>query len=54
MKLGSGGIREVEFVAQVFQLIRGGRDTDLQERRVLVVLDFLALKNLLPDYVVRN
>ena len=54
VKLGGGGIREVEFIAQVFQLIRGGRDTDLQERRVLVVLDYLTQKNLLPDYVVNE
>ena len=54
VKLGMGGIREVEFIAQVFQLIRGGRDTDLQERRVLVVLDYLAQKDLLPDYVVNE
>ncbi|MDH5369666.1 MAG: bifunctional [glutamate--ammonia ligase]-adenylyl-L-tyrosine phosphorylase/[glutamate--ammonia-ligase] adenylyltransferase, partial [Gammaproteobacteria bacterium] len=54
VKLGGGGIREVEFIAQVFQLIRGGRDTDLQERRVLFVLDCLAEKNLLPDYVVNE
>ena len=51
VKLGAGGIREVEFIAQVFQLIRGGRDIDLQERRVLVVLNFLAEKKLLPDFV---
>ncbi len=54
VKLGSGGIREVEFIAQVFQLIRGGRDTDLQERRVLIVLDCLVKKKLLPDYVVNE
>lgn len=54
VKLGAGGIREVEFIAQVFQLIRGGRDTDLQERRVLVVLDYLEEKNLLPGYVVNE
>lgn len=54
VKLGAGGIREVEFIAQVFQLIRGGRDTDLQERRVLIVLNLLAEKNLLPDYVVNE
>jgi hypothetical protein len=30
VKLGPGGIREIEFIAQVFQLIRGGRDTALQ------------------------
>ncbi len=54
VKLGTGGIREVEFIAQVFQLIRGGRDTDLQERRVLVVLELLQEKNLLPDYLVNE
>lgn len=30
IKLGKGGIREVEFVTQVFQLIRGGREPELQ------------------------
>ena len=30
IKLGPGGIREVEFIAQAFQLIRGGRNIDLQ------------------------
>ncbi|MCW8901385.1 MAG: bifunctional [glutamate--ammonia ligase]-adenylyl-L-tyrosine phosphorylase/[glutamate--ammonia-ligase] adenylyltransferase [Gammaproteobacteria bacterium] len=54
VKLGAGGIREVEFIAQVFQLIRGGRNTALQERRVLVVLDFLAKNNLLPEFVVKE
>ncbi|WP_274053347.1 bifunctional [glutamate--ammonia ligase]-adenylyl-L-tyrosine phosphorylase/[glutamate--ammonia-ligase] adenylyltransferase [Thalassomonas haliotis] len=38
IKLGAGGIREVEFIVQVFQLIRGGRDKELQQRRLLVVL----------------
>ena len=33
VKLGSGGIREVEFIAQAFQLIHGGRDLSLQQRR---------------------
>ena len=32
VKLGRGGIREIEFLAQVFQLIRGGRDAALRER----------------------
>jgi glutamate-ammonia-ligase adenylyltransferase len=32
VKLGRGGIREIEFLAQVFQLIRGGRDPALRER----------------------
>ncbi|MDH4134182.1 MAG: bifunctional [glutamate--ammonia ligase]-adenylyl-L-tyrosine phosphorylase/[glutamate--ammonia-ligase] adenylyltransferase, partial [Gammaproteobacteria bacterium] len=38
IKLGPGGIREIEFVGQAFQLIRGGRDAQLQARRILPVL----------------
>lgn len=38
VKLGRGGIREIEFSAQMFQLIRGGRETSLQTRRTLTVL----------------
>ena len=38
VKLGHGGIREVEFIAQCFQLIRGGRDLGLQQRELLPVL----------------
>jgi len=41
IKLGPGGIREIEFIAQVFQLIRGGRDTTLQIRPTLLVLQRL-------------
>jgi glutamate-ammonia-ligase adenylyltransferase len=41
IKLGPGGIREIEFIAQVFQLIRGGRDSALQIRPTLIVLDRL-------------
>lgn len=38
IKLGPGGIREIEFIAQVFQLIRGGHDTTLQQQSTLPVL----------------
>lgn len=38
IKLGPGGIREVEFVTQVFQLIRGGRENQLQTRSLLAAL----------------
>ncbi len=41
IKLGAGGIREVEFIVQVFQMIRGGRVKDLQQRSLLVVLPLL-------------
>ncbi len=41
IKLGPGGIREIEFFCQLFQLIRGGVEPDLQERSLLKVLDTL-------------
>ncbi len=42
IKLGPGGIREVEFIGQAFQLIRGGRELELQQRSILGVLQCLA------------
>ncbi len=48
IKLGRGGIREIEFIAQVFQLIRGGQEPDLQIKPTLQVLDRLAEKAWLP------
>ena len=48
VKLGPGGIREIEFIAQVFQLIRGGRDPALQIRPTLAVLTLLAERKLIP------
>ncbi len=48
IKLGPGGIREIEFIAQVFQLIRGGREPDLQARPTRVVLARLAQSRQLP------
>lgn len=41
IKLGRGGIREIEFIVQVFQLIHGGRDKALQSRSLLTTLDAL-------------
>jgi [glutamine synthetase] adenylyltransferase / [glutamine synthetase]-adenylyl-L-tyrosine phosphorylase len=48
VKLGPGGIREIEFVAQALQLIRGGRDPELTVRPTLQVLSLLSKKGLLP------
>ncbi|MBA6363351.1 bifunctional [glutamate--ammonia ligase]-adenylyl-L-tyrosine phosphorylase/[glutamate--ammonia-ligase] adenylyltransferase, partial [Colwellia sp. BRX8-8] len=47
IKLGAGGIREVEFIVQVFQLIRGGRIKELQHRRLLTVLPILVEKEVI-------
>jgi glutamate-ammonia-ligase adenylyltransferase len=52
IKLGTGGIREVEFIAQVFQLIRGGQDEVLQQRGTWPILAELEPLGLLPADVV--
>lgn len=54
IKLGAGGIREIEFVGQVFQLIYGGRDKSLQQRPILTILDLLAENSLLSGYAVNE
>ena len=49
IKLGAGGIREIEFIVQVFQLIRGGREPSLQLRALLPTLAAIEALHLLPD-----
>ncbi|WP_241574502.1 bifunctional [glutamate--ammonia ligase]-adenylyl-L-tyrosine phosphorylase/[glutamate--ammonia-ligase] adenylyltransferase [Rosenbergiella nectarea] len=48
IKLGAGGIRECEFIVQVFQLIRGGRERALQTRSFLTALQSIETLGLLP------
>ena len=48
IKLGAGGIREIEFIVQVFQLIRGGREPSLQCRSLLPTLEAIDKLGLLP------
>jgi glutamate-ammonia-ligase adenylyltransferase len=47
IKLGPGGIRQIEFVAQVFQLVRGGRDPGLRQRPTRAVLRAIEQRRLL-------
>lgn len=54
IKLGPGGIREIEFTAQVFQLIRGGRDARLRIRPTQRVLQQLGQNAQLPAPVVAD
>jgi len=53
VKLGPGGIREIEFVVQVFQLIRGGREARLQTRSLLAALEAIAELGLMPPFQVQ-
>ncbi|MDB1122965.1 bifunctional [glutamate--ammonia ligase]-adenylyl-L-tyrosine phosphorylase/[glutamate--ammonia-ligase] adenylyltransferase [Vibrio algarum] len=49
IKLGAGGIREIEFIAQVFQLVRGGREPSLRGRGLLETLAAVKELNLLDN-----
>ncbi|KVN14246.1 MULTISPECIES: bifunctional [glutamate--ammonia ligase]-adenylyl-L-tyrosine phosphorylase/[glutamate--ammonia-ligase] adenylyltransferase [unclassified Burkholderia] len=51
IKLGRGGIREIEFSAQVFQLIRGGQDAGFRVRPTLAVLSHASASGLIADEV---
>lgn len=52
VKLGPGGIREIEFIVQAFQLIRGGRDKRLQTTSLLKALAILGDTRLVPPNVI--
>ncbi len=54
VKLGRGGIREVEFIAQVFQLIRGGRDPELRHLSTRTTLEILAKKQLIKPAIAQQ
>ena len=54
VKLGPGGIREIEFIVQAFQLIRGGQDRRLQNPRLLEVLPLLGRNRLLGEQAVEE
>ncbi len=54
VKLGPGGIREIEFIVQAFQLIRGGQDRNLRETSLLTVLPRLNAAKILPQAAVQE
>jgi glutamate-ammonia-ligase adenylyltransferase len=54
VKLGPGGIRELEFIVQALQLTRGGRDTRLQTPSFRDALEQLGAARLLPQGAVRE
>jgi glutamate-ammonia-ligase adenylyltransferase len=52
IKLGPGGIREIEFIVQSFQLVRGGQDVTLRGRQLLKVLNQLRVRGCLSPAAV--
>jgi len=49
VKLGPGGIREVEFIVQAFQLVHGGRERSLQGRQLMPMLAHLLERGFLEQ-----
>lgn len=49
IKLGQGGIREIEFIVQALQILHGGRDTGLQTQSLYQVLPYLAKQGYLDE-----
>jgi glutamate-ammonia-ligase adenylyltransferase len=54
VKLGPGGIREIEFIVQALQLIRGGREPELRVRPTVLALRALAKKKVFPEEAARE
>lgn len=54
IKLGAGGIREVEFIVQTLQLIRGGRIPKLQQPSLLLALQALVIEQILDTDTARQ
>ena len=51
IKLGDGGIREIEFIVQLNQLIRGGRMPSLQKRGLLAALHRQKTAGVVPEAI---
>ncbi len=54
IKTGAGGIREIEFIVQALQLIRGGQEPELREPQMLTVMPRLQAKGVLPESMVNG
>jgi [glutamine synthetase] adenylyltransferase / [glutamine synthetase]-adenylyl-L-tyrosine phosphorylase len=52
VKLGDGGIREIEFIVQALQIVRGGREPELRIKGTLPALVVLDARGLLPQSAV--
>ncbi|WP_372761028.1 bifunctional [glutamate--ammonia ligase]-adenylyl-L-tyrosine phosphorylase/[glutamate--ammonia-ligase] adenylyltransferase [Pseudoalteromonas sp.] len=49
IKLGAGGIREVEFIVQALQMVRGGREANLQTQSLLIALKQLTANQVIDE-----
>ena len=54
IKLGGGGIREVEFIVQALQMVRGGREANLQTQSLLTALEQLTISQVIDEHEARG
>ncbi|MCP4490750.1 MAG: bifunctional [glutamate--ammonia ligase]-adenylyl-L-tyrosine phosphorylase/[glutamate--ammonia-ligase] adenylyltransferase [Gammaproteobacteria bacterium] len=54
IKLGPGGIREIEFFVQAFQILKGGRNNQLQSPEILHCLDILQAQQIIDIETVKD
>ena len=54
LKRGQGGIRDIEFLVQCLQLLRGGREPELRTVSLMAALDALERRDLLPAELVAS
>ena len=54
IKLGSGGIREIEFFVQAFQILKGGRNNQLQTTEIFDCFEVLEQQSIIPSETVRE
>ncbi|WP_332813192.1 bifunctional [glutamate--ammonia ligase]-adenylyl-L-tyrosine phosphorylase/[glutamate--ammonia-ligase] adenylyltransferase [Ramlibacter sp.] len=54
VKLSRGGIREIEFIVQLLQVVRGGQFPELRTRPTLQALERVAAAGLMPDETARQ
>lgn len=47
IKVGTGGIREIEFFVQAFQILKGGRNNRLQSPQIFTCFDILQTQNII-------
>ena len=54
IKLGSGGIREIEFFVQAFQILKGGRNKQLQTNQIFQCFDVLEQQEIVARETIRD
>jgi glutamate-ammonia-ligase adenylyltransferase len=54
IKVGDGGIREIEFFVQAFQILKGGRNNRLQSQQIFICFDILQTQNIIPTKTIKE